>query len=57
MKLRKNGYKHGGGWKPKPFEERKVQVFIPGIQRKYLKEFTELAMELKDCFMYVKEKK
>ena len=56
-KLRKNGYKHGGGWKPKEFLERKKQVFIPGIPQKYLSEFRELALELKECFMYVKSKK
>lgn len=49
--------KRKGGWTPRPFEERKRQVFISGIPQKYLKEFNELAAELKEMFLYVKEKK
>ena len=55
MKLRKNGYRHGGGWKPRPFEEKKRQVTISGIKQKHIKEFESLALELKELFLLSKE--
>lgn len=49
--------KRKGGWTPIPFMEKKIQLRISGIKRKYMPEFEKLAEELKKNFLKSKETK
>jgi hypothetical protein len=45
VKLRKNGHRHGGGWKPKPFEEQLVMTYA-FVKRKHHRDFQKMIKEL-----------
>ncbi len=45
IKLRKNGYRHGGGWTPKPLHERKVKVY-GYVQQQHFDKVQKMITEL-----------
>jgi hypothetical protein len=44
QEIKKRKY-YGGGWKPKPFDEKKVQIFV-SVKRKHFHEANNAVKEL-----------